>query len=223
MKRLEDEADLEGAIRCRVRQLRYRVSSIAQSSRGGSIERAEHLKQGGLSATARTGNGDELALRDSKIHASQCLHLAVVEIFPQPFASNTHAAAWSRDLAMIGSWPKVRGGRGTAPRVDLHSRRWPAPARFRGSRRATGLPREGQPGCGRGPERRANSWGTAARSSGRCGLEHRDKLRQFRVRKSRMPMMHAMIRLVEQRERRRADPANRQIRCSGWNCSPSSR
>ena len=84
MKRLEDEADLEGAIRCRVTQLSYRVPSIAQSARGGSIKRAKHLKQGGLSTTARTGKGHELALGDSKIHAAQCLHLTVIEIFPQP-------------------------------------------------------------------------------------------------------------------------------------------
>ena len=84
MKGLEDKANLASPVGCQVRKLRYRFSPIAQGPCGWLIEPAQHLKQGGLSAPAGSGDGNEFARGNSKINTAQRLHLAVVEIFLQP-------------------------------------------------------------------------------------------------------------------------------------------
>ena len=54
-------------------------------------------------------------------------------------------------------------------------------------------------------------------------LELRSELGQFRVRQARVPVMHAMIWLMEQRES--DEPAERALltQCFGWSCSPWNR
>jgi hypothetical protein len=85
MKRLKDEADLVSPVGGRIGDVGDRVSTLTQSSRAGSIERTEHLKQSGFSTAARADDGYEFTLADLEIHTAQCMYLAVVELFPQTF------------------------------------------------------------------------------------------------------------------------------------------
>ena len=85
MKSLKDEADFTSAIGRRVGKIRYRVPSVAQCPGGGPVERAQQLKQSGLSAAAGTGDGHEVVLRDAETHSAQRLHLPIIEILLQTY------------------------------------------------------------------------------------------------------------------------------------------
>jgi len=89
MEGLENEADLEGAIRGEVGALRERSAAIPQRARARMVERAKHLEQRGFSRAARAHDRDKLALLDAKIHAAQRLHLSVVVFLPQPAGFKT--------------------------------------------------------------------------------------------------------------------------------------
>ena len=62
MESLKDKAYFLSAIGRKVGKILYRAPSVAQCPGGGPVEPAQQLKQGGLSAPAGTGDGDEVRI-----------------------------------------------------------------------------------------------------------------------------------------------------------------
>ena len=84
MKRLENEANLQGTISRWILQIGNGISAIEQGSFGRLIQGTQHLQQRRFPAAAGAGNSQKLALGDAKIHSTQSLHLTVVEPFCDP-------------------------------------------------------------------------------------------------------------------------------------------
>ena len=113
MKRLKNEADLLSAIVRWILHIGNRVSPIKQGSLRGPVQRAKHLEQRRFSATTRTGDGNEFALRHAEIYASQRLYLTVIKLFRDP--SGLEHVSWRvRGRGFQGGWTKPGAVYGTS-------------------------------------------------------------------------------------------------------------
>jgi len=80
MKGLKNKADFVSTITGGIGMIGKRLSAIEKGSRGGAIERSEHLQQGGFAAAARARYGDKFAFFDGQIDAAERFDLSVIEL-----------------------------------------------------------------------------------------------------------------------------------------------